>query len=584
MVDVVMSPAEHAAKVSLDRICACIDQGKSFLLEAGAGAGKTESLIRTLGYLIKKKGTVLLRQNQQIACITYTNVAVEEIRNRTDRHPAVDASTIHAFCWSLIKDFQPNLRDELPNLNRWPQRLEESGGIGTRSVFYETGYPSIQEDSVSLHHNDVLALTVKLVKRAKFRIILTSRYPILLIDEYQDTDKMIAEALKTHFLDAGEGPLIGFFGDHWQKIYGTGCGQVEHSSLEVINLGANFRSVPVIVNCLNRMRPELPQQVKDPNAKGSVVVYHTNYWEGNRLTRQHWKDDLPADVAHRHLEALRKLLGTKGWDFAPDKTKVLMLTHRVLAKEQGYSNLAQVFPNNDTYIRKEDPHIAFFVDTLEPVCAAYQEERFGEMFAALGGKTPTILSPADKASWARDMDVLLKLRYSGTIGAILDHLRRTKRPRVPEDVECKERDLEQAEQSQSAEESSSITRLRTLRNISYQEVIALTRFIDGHTPFSTKHGVKGVEFENVLVVVGQGWNLYDFNWFLECAGTPDEIPPDRKVAFERNRNLFYVTISRPMKRLAILFTQKLSDEAIATLTNWFGDTAIHSLAINNQAK
>ena len=52
MVDVVLSPAEQAAKESRDRIRACIDQDKSFLLEAGAGAGKTESLIRTLGYLI----------------------------------------------------------------------------------------------------------------------------------------------------------------------------------------------------------------------------------------------------------------------------------------------------------------------------------------------------------------------------------------------------------------------------------------------------------------------------------------------------------------------------------------------------
>jgi len=581
MVNVVMSPAEQAAKESLDRICACIDQGKSFLLEAGAGAGKTESLIRTLGYLIKKKGTVLLRQNQQIACITYTNVAVEEIRNRTDRHPAVHSSTIHAFCWSLIKNFQPCLRHELPNLSEWSQRLEESDGIGTRMVSYESGYRSVEEDNVSLHHNDVLALAVELMKQAKFRAIFTNRYPILLIDEYQDTARLIVEALKTHFLDTGEGPLIGFFGDHWQKIYGTGCGKVEHSSLEVINQGANFRSVPVIVNCLNRMRPGLTQQVKDPDAEGFVAVYHTNDWTGIRRTGQHWKGDLPADVAHTYLEALRERLGTEGWDFTPDKTKVLMLTHRVLAMEQGYSSLAQVFPNNDTYIKKEDPHIAFFVDTLEPVCIAYQEKRFGEMFAALGGKTPAIRSPADKAIWARDMDALLDLRSSDTIGAVLAHLRQTKRPRLPEDVERKEQDLEQAKQPPDAEESSSITRLRALRDVSYQEIIALTHFIDGHTPFSTKHGVKGAEFENVLVVVGRGWNQYNFNWFLECAGTPASIPPNREDAFERNRNLFYVTTSRPMKRLAILFTQKLNDGAIATLTSWFGDVAIHPLEIVN---
>jgi hypothetical protein len=36
-----------------------------------------------------------------------------------------------------------------------------------------------------------------------------------------------------------------------------------------------------------------------------------------------------------------------------------------------------------------------------------------------------------------------------------------------------------------------------LRAVSYTELIALDQFIDGHTPFATKHGVKGAEFENV---------------------------------------------------------------------------------------
>jgi DNA helicase-2/ATP-dependent DNA helicase PcrA len=79
------------------------------------------------------------------------------------------------------------------------------------------------------------------------------------------------------------------------------------------------------------------------------------------------------------------------------------------------------------------------------------------------------------------------------------------------------------------------------------------------------------------VVFGRGWNQYNFNQFLEWART--SIPSDKMDTFERNRNLFYVTVSRPRKRLALLFTQKLTAEAIATLINWFGDTAIHSLEI-----
>lgn len=40
--------AEQAAVNALNDICVCIEERKNFLLEAGAGAGKTETLIRTL--------------------------------------------------------------------------------------------------------------------------------------------------------------------------------------------------------------------------------------------------------------------------------------------------------------------------------------------------------------------------------------------------------------------------------------------------------------------------------------------------------------------------------------------------------
>src|SRR3546814_1202712 len=71
----------------------------------------------------------------------------------------------------------------------------------------------------------------------------------------------------------------------------------------------------------------------------------------------------------------------------------------------------------------------------------------------------------------------------------------------------------------------------------------LDRFIDGHTPFATKHGVKGAEFENVLVVVGRGWNKYNFAQMLEWIDAGP--PPDKLEFFENNRNLFYVACSRP---------------------------------------
>jgi ATP-dependent DNA helicase UvrD/PcrA len=572
------SPAEEAAEAVRARMYECIDSRKSFRLEAGAGAGKTHSLVQALKYLIGRDGTELQRKHQQIACITFTNVATQEIESRTDRHPAIRSSTIHAFCWRLIKDFQPSLRAHLPKIDRWSEILQEVGGAGSRRVGYdEFGHRRVDETSIALHHDDVLTLTIELMKDAKFRTLLTHRFPILLIDEYQDTNKDFVEALKNHFLATGEGPLIGFFGDHWQKIYGYGCGKIEHPNLKVLGKEANFRSVPLIVECLNRMRPELPQKVKDPNAKGFVGIYQTNGWSGLRRTGQHWGGDLPAEKAHVYLNLLKKQLETEGWDLSAEKTKILMLTHKVLAAEQGYGNIESIFEYNDAFVKKEDAHIAFFCDILEPVCAAYERRHFGEMFAILGGGTPGVGLGSDKTTWARDMDELLKLRESGTIGAVLDHLKKTNRPKLPDAVDRKERELANKAEAATADEASSIGRLRKLRDISYKEIIALDRFIDEKTPFSTKHGVKGAEFENVIVVFGRGWNQYDFNQFLEWAGTPNRIPQKKQDAYERNRNLFYVVCSRPKTRLAALFTQELTNSALKTLSDWFGSASIHSL-------
>ena len=615
MSEAVTNPAKLAAQNAWSQLQACLDGRDSFIFEAGAGAGKTYSLIEALRYLIKRDGAELIRNHQQVACITYTNVATNEIQTRTDGHPAIYSSTIHAFCWTLIKDFQPFLRKEIPNIEGWPDRLKESAQravdrmvkeriealgeknadivaiatalqqdlkqletVGARNVEYSLGHPRADKISVSLGHNDVLVLAAKLLENEKFRRVMVSRFPVVFIDEYQDTDSVVFEALKTHVIGTDGSPLIGFFGDHWQKIYGTGCGKIEHPKLKPIGKKANFRSVPIIVDCLNRMRPQLPQAVEDLSANGSVEVFHTNDWKGQRRTGGHWGGDLPDTIAHAYFQMVVKTLDETGWDFAPTTSKILMLTHNLLAAEQGYQQLAGAFSRNDSFIKKEDPHIAFLVDTVEPVCRAFEGKRYGEMFAVFGGDTLVIKSHPDKAAWSEHVADLVKIRQTETIGAVVDHLRKAQRFPLPEAVDKKERTLEKRSEPLNPEEPDDIERLRTLRSVPYRQVMALAKFIEDKTPFSTKHGVKGAEFENVLVVVGRGWNQYNFAQFLELAGAAT-VPANKADAYERNRNLFYVACSRPKKRLAILFTQELSRGALETLTKWFGDAAIHSLPV-----
>ena len=81
MADVVtpMNPAEEASERALAAVFASLERGESFVLEAGAGAGKTYSLVKALLLLIKRDQIKFPKRHQKIACITYTEVAVEEI-------------------------------------------------------------------------------------------------------------------------------------------------------------------------------------------------------------------------------------------------------------------------------------------------------------------------------------------------------------------------------------------------------------------------------------------------------------------------------------------------------------------------
>lgn len=86
-----------------------IDNCQNIIFNAGAGAGKTYSLIESLKYIIKEKGERLNYHNQNIICITYTNVAANEIKERLGNSNLAKISTIHERLWELISPYQNEL-------------------------------------------------------------------------------------------------------------------------------------------------------------------------------------------------------------------------------------------------------------------------------------------------------------------------------------------------------------------------------------------------------------------------------------------------------------------------------------------
>lgn len=90
--------------------------------------------------------------------------------------------------------------------------------------------------------------------------------------------------------------------------------------------------------------------------------------------------------------------------------------------------------------------------------------------------------------------------------------------------------------------------------LDYAQFIAVRDFLYPDAQFSTEHGVKGEEYDNVVFVISKGWNQYQFETYAPMITGHASIPKGKEASYERNRNLFYVCCSRPKKRLFFFVT------------------------------
>jgi DNA helicase-2/ATP-dependent DNA helicase PcrA len=82
----------------IDEIQKQIQKGDNFLVNGGAGSGKTYSLMEVIDLIYS------LNPLSTIACITFTNIAADEIKQRA-KHKNLEVSTIHDFLWGSTTFF-----------------------------------------------------------------------------------------------------------------------------------------------------------------------------------------------------------------------------------------------------------------------------------------------------------------------------------------------------------------------------------------------------------------------------------------------------------------------------------------------
>jgi len=524
----------------IEEIIGHIQAGNNFLLSGGAGSGKTYTLIESIDHIYQTN------INANVACITFTNVAADEI---TERAPYNNlwVSTIHEFLWAEINSFQKNLKTVLVDLLKSEEiRLQNSSELVLEELepnYYHDKEITYKEfkviDKGIISHNEVLKLANSMFARFKLlRKMLCDKYNYILIDEYQDTEEQVIQIFLDYMRDEMEGKLvIGLFGDSMQSIYEKGIGDlqgyIEQGLVKEIIKEDNYRCSISTIDLLNKIRVDISQKPSENNKAGSIKFIYSN------------NDNVQ----------LNDIKGTEyfsGWDFADEKeTKELYLTHKLIARQRGFIDLLSAYPNSDRLMGDYKDKLAKHLYKMEDLLYAYEKSDYNEVLKLTDLK---VKSHNDKVDLKKKIENILQLNES-SIDEIIKINNELGLIIIDDDL--KEYFVEKEEQ------------YKNIRGISYSQFRNLYAYEQGFSPYSTQHGVKGTEFNNVFVILDNGnWNMYNFKSLFENQGNPKVI--------ERTRKVFYVCCSRTKDNLIVYFNQP-TNAVISQAQAWFGQANVHQV-------
>jgi len=575
---------------------------RHFIMVAGAGSGKTTSLVKALAEIERTQGQALRQNGQQIACITYTDVAVEEIRSDVGNDELFHVSTIHSFLWTAIGPFQNNLREWVRNrlqekiseeqekidkprsreatkasaaekIERYKRQLDELSSV--KSFRYGTG--SDYSNGV-LGHGDILRIGREFISEYPLmRNTLARRFPVIFVDESQDTDPGFVKALLLMARENQDNFCLGFFGDPMQKIYMQGAGRIEPEDDEWKKLEKpeNFRCPQAVLEVINRIRKE-DDGLKQTRGRRVIVNGKEIPVEGSARVLI-----LPADDRRQErLENVRHWLAEEdkdeGWLEENDESalRLLVLVHRMAANRLGFPNLYSALndraPENlktgliDGTAWVVRPFLSFVL----PLAAARLEEREFEVMRLLRRHCPRLqpnaLTDADVAKLLKELRAkignlvqMLQPESDECIGDVVCFLRDHRL------MDFEERYIELIDAY--TETADPITELAidnaALRfmQCGASELWGYRRYIEKLSPFATQQGIKGAEFDKVIVVVDDQegkTNTFSYGKYFGVKGLSkkdeENIGAGKDSVIDRTRRLFYVCCSRALSDLAVV--------------------------------
>ncbi|MDO8272429.1 MAG: UvrD-helicase domain-containing protein [Gammaproteobacteria bacterium] len=600
----------------------CLAENLCFSMVAGAGSGKTTSLIQALEHIRSEFGKNLRRDGQRVACITYTNRAVQVISGRLNHDDLFVVSTMHSFLWNEIKRFAIDIKAMLRE-HRIPAQIdkarEKDNGRDTKdaraaretitrleeelaliedvSVFTYSDAPFSDYRNGGLSHDDIIEIAgCFFQERPMFRKGLGFRYPYIFVDEAQDTSSIIISGLNLACSEQGL-PIVGYFGDPWQQIYDKSVGEFAPPPPPrgvQITKTENFRCSVSVIALLNAFRDDVQQYPAGKNADvpGSVFITLVQAENPQGQRKRYTEEQIG-----RSLERLDIVLEGYGWRDREDIIK-LFLVRRMIARRLGFSALHQLFTGQfastkaqEGYEKGEHFLLAPIIKIIWPLVEASIASnsraaidilrRSSPSFDVYGDNSEVPLIEMIRQSSAR-ISELSQIWERGTLRDVFAYCRGHKLFTFSDRLKTH---LDRAPRNEVYDEEifsdcKSDWLCDNFFNMGTSELQAYCKFISENSIYSTQHGVKGEEYPNVLMVIDDieaAWTDYSFTKLLapQTFGAPTEgqLSKTEKIAYvcfsraEENLRIVFFTLNPESMKREIVQRGFFSEEQVEILGN-----------------
>ena len=570
------------------KYCLDLKKSKSFFTCAGAGSGKTRSLIKALCFIEEKYRDEFELYRKRVVVITYTNAAVEEIKSRLHDSSVFQISTIHSFLWELIKNHQKDIknwvisysnkeiiellekeskgrsgtaasRDRIRKIENYRRRIERLQG--TCKIKYNPMGENIGFDSLS--HAEVIKIGSEFIQNYDLmKKIMVCSFPFIFIDECQDTKRELVDALINLSNEYKDKLVIGMFGDTMQRIYSDGKDNLQNCiSDEWVKpiKEMNHRSAKRIVELANSIRKdadEIRQLARKDAELGCVRLFIANQ-SADKIT-----------IERNVVEKMQTLTNDQNWK---EEYKALILEHHMAGKRLRFVNFFEALYSDSHFAQGvldgTIPEVSFFINCLIPLVEA---EKNGNKFEStkILRKYSHIISKQNLLENKTTQRILLQNCCSAVNSLMelwekeenpscLEILRIISRTNLFEISDRIERVLEYDGTSEDVDHE--IISLYSALSLRYNEIYAYSKYISDRSQYGTHQGVKGLEFPRVMVIMddseAKGFMFSYGKLFGDKEQTDTDIKNEKEgkdSSIARTRRLFYVACTRAEKSLAVV--------------------------------